>query len=100
MVRMLVGDQDCRNFPRIAPQRLQPLECLATGNPRIDQNAGARAFDQRGVSPAPAGQHRNRNTHARSIHSSTVETGVTSWLSRYLRVNSTSGPRILADQLG
>src|SRR6059058_6375923 len=83
---MFVSDQDRGNFARIAAHRFQSLKSLAAGNSRVDQNPGARAFNQRAISSAPAGQHRNRNTHARSIHSSTVETGVTSWLSRYLRV--------------
>jgi hypothetical protein len=74
MVGMLVSDDDGRERACIASNRLHPFECFATGDSGIDEDASGRAFDDGSVSPAAAGQHRDRNSHARSIPGNRVET--------------------------
>ncbi len=81
MVGMFVGNKNCGKRVRIDCERLQAFESLAAGNSRIHQQSSLAAFNHRGISPAAAGQHRDRNAHTRSIHSPTVELGVTLWLS-------------------
>src|SRR5277367_2094375 len=80
MVGMLVGDYDGGKRVRIVSRSLHALEGFAARNSCVDQNPRRRTLHNRAVSPAAAGQHRDRNSHARSILSRTVETEVTFWL--------------------
>src|SRR5439155_18229459 len=90
VIGVFVRDQDCGNVARIAAYRFQSLESLAARDTRIHQNARAGAFDKSSVSPAAARQHRNRNSHVRSIHLMAVNLGVTLWLSETFRSGSRS----------
>src|SRR5437899_2120999 len=49
---------------RILAQRLKPFKSFPAGNASVHKNAGFGAFNERGISPAAAGQHRDGNAHA------------------------------------
>src|ERR1700674_165440 len=90
MVDMLMGDQNGGKRVGIVSRSLHALESFAAGNSRVNEKPGGRTLHNRAVSPAAAGQHRDRNSHARSILPRTVETEVTSRLIRYFWVEAVS----------
>src|SRR5438128_5808965 len=49
---------------RILAQRLKPFKSFPAGNSSVHKNAGFGAFNDRGISPAAAGQHRDGDAHA------------------------------------
>src|SRR4029077_5229969 len=81
VIGVLVCDQDSGKGARIIAPGLHPFESFATGDAADHQNGRARAEDNSAISPAAAGQHRDRNSHSSSIRVATVETGVTFSLS-------------------
>src|SRR5580692_10149367 len=80
MVGVLMRNHNRGERMRVVSGCLHTLESFAAGNASVDKNAGRRTLHNRAVSPAAAGQHRDRNAHARSILPRTVETEVTFWL--------------------
>src|ERR1041385_9545726 len=64
MICVLMSDEHRRDRMRIAAGHLEALESFTAGDASIHQNACLRAFNQRAITAAAAGQHRNRNSHA------------------------------------
>ena len=97
VVGVFVSNQDGGKGSRIVALGAHAFDGLAAGNSRIHENLRARTGNDGAVSPAAAGQHRNRNSHVRRILAQAVETRVTNGMRR--TVSSASQLSAVSSQL-